>query len=256
MTAHRLASTLTRFYRQARRTARRHWQGLSVTFRGNRVPRRVDFQRGVPRPILLLQGFGSTRRSLTMLEKRLRADGFEVFSFRLGGLFGTLNTRGIDRIARDVLAKIESLRARYHLGKIAVVGHSKGGLVGRYLVSCLGGSAHIDALITLGTPHQGLPYQQLARLTRWGLAMPSVRQMRPTSRFFRRLRESQLPASVRCISIHSADDHVIPTPLAHWGDDHGAHQPLNIELAGISHTDYLIKSRVYEVIREQLKNRA
>lgn len=241
----------TRLYRRLRRSVGHRWQGLAVTVRGNRVARRLDFDKEIPHPILLLQGFGSTRHGLMVLEKRLRAEGYDVFSIRLGGLFGTLNTKTIDRLAHLVAEKVVSLRARYRLGKLTIIGHSKGGLVGRYFVSCLHGDAHCHTLITLGTPHQGLPVRQLTRVAALGLVLPSLRQMRPASRFFQKLLHAELPGDVRYVSIYSDTDRVTPPPLCNWSAAAPA-APVNIELSGLSHTDYLVKHRAYEAIAQFL----
>ncbi len=249
-------SPFTRLYRRVRRLLVHYREGLAVAVHGNRIARRTDFARGeVSRPVLLLPGFGSTRRSLVVLEKRLRADGFDVFSIRIGGAFGTLNTRRIEPIARDVQRKIRSLRARFQLGRIAIVGHSKGGLIGRYVVSCLAGADDIHTLITLGTPHQGFSREQVVRITPLAFAMPSVRQMRSTSRFFVALAAAPVPAAVTCVSIASPNDRVAPLSCCQWQAPHGEATPLNIEVAGLTHTDYLIKRRAYEMIRMYLGNR-
>jgi triacylglycerol lipase len=236
-----------RLYRRARRSLAHRWSNLSVTVTGNRITRRTNFGEPVPHPILLLQGFGSTRRGLLLLEQRLRADGYVVFSIRLGGLFGTLNTKAIDQLARLVGAKIASLRARFGLGRITIIGHSKGGLIGRYWVSCLGGDVHCDRLITLGTPHAGLPRRHLAKVSPFGFAMPSLRQMQPDSTLFQDLRLHVVPTTVACISIASSADRVAPPALCHWMQSQGA-TPLNITLHGYDHSDYLIKAGVYEAI--------
>ena len=39
--------------------------------------------------------------------------------------------------------------------KINIIGHSKGGLEGRYVASCLGIDKHISSVTTLGSPHRG-----------------------------------------------------------------------------------------------------
>ena len=39
--------------------------------------------------------------------------------------------------------------------KVNLIGHSKGGLESRYVVSKLGMENHISSITTLGTPHQG-----------------------------------------------------------------------------------------------------
>lgn len=240
--------------RRARRAVRARWQGVAVVFRGNQILRATNFQKPHALPILLLQGFGSTRRCLTTLEKRLRTDGFDVFSLRLGGWFGTLNTRGIDRLAHHVLQKVAALRQRAGWDRITIIGHSKGGLVGRYLVSCLGGEAHVHTLVTLGTPHQGLPIRQLARVTPLGLVVKSLRQMRPDSRLFRHLIAHPIPPSVRCISLSSRDDPIAPAAFCQLASDHPNGQVINIEIPGLSHSDYLMKGRVYEIIRRYIRS--
>lgn len=237
-----------RLVRHVHRRLRLNWVSLRVAVRGNTVQRHLDFSVPIPHPILLLQGFGSTRQALMVLEKRLRADGHDVLSIRLGGLFGTLNTRRMGHLAHDVEEKIFSLRARYPLGKFTIIAHSKGGLVARYLVACLRGVEYIETIITMGTPHQGYPYRQLARVTRWGLVMPSVWQMRPQSQFFRSLRQRTVPATIRCVSICSSEDRIVPSDLCRWeGSATDAIQ--TIQLSGVSHTDYLIKQRAYDALR-------
>lgn len=244
-------SHVRRFVLRVRRTVRHHWSGISVSFNGNRVPRQLDFSQGVAHPILLIQGFGSSRRALMVLEKRLRHDGYDVFSVRIGGLFGTLNTRLVERIATELFRKITSLHRRYRLGKLTIIGHSKGGLIGRYLVACLGGAPYCRAVITLGTPHQGFPNRPLSRLAQVTFALPRLRQLRASSRLFRQLACMPIPAHVHCISICSTGDRITPPGICRWTNPHG-NVPVNILLEQITHTDYLLKQRVYEKIREHL----
>ena len=95
----------------------------------NGVERRTDFEGG-DSPVLLLYGFSSTRRALDVLERRLRRDGYAVFSLNLGGLRRTLDGGGIDDRALLVREKVERLYARHPgLGPLTLVGHSQGGLV-------------------------------------------------------------------------------------------------------------------------------
>src|SRR5262249_42974337 len=96
---------------------------LRLTLKGNRGERLTDFTR-CEHPVLLLYGFGGTRRVFSILERRLRKDGFGVFSFNLGGLFDTFNTRSIEDMAQLVHEKVERLCQKYHLNKISIIGHS------------------------------------------------------------------------------------------------------------------------------------
>lgn len=219
---------------------------------GNEVERLTDFAKPNIRPVLLLHGFGTTRRSMAILEKRLRGDGFDVFSFNLGGFLGKINTRGIDDLAKDVKEKIDSLSKRHALGKIAVIGHSKGGLIGRYYVSCLGGSEHVHTLITLGTPHRGNFWAILAALTVIGVVSKSLWQMMPHSSFIKKLSQAPIPKSVVTVSIFSDSDEVVPPEQSRLDIPAGATHIKNVELSGYSHTDYLIKRGVYEEVRKCL----
>lgn len=151
---------------------------VRVDPRGNSITRRRDFQR-CPRPVLLLHGFLSTRRTLGVLEQRLRKDEHCVFSIDLGGARTGLNVRGIPELAAHVQRKVETIYARYEgLGPLTVIGHSKGGLIARYYVSRLGGDARVRNLVTLGTPHNGTRLAYLGCLA-FGWFARSLWQMTP-----------------------------------------------------------------------------
>lgn len=223
---------------------------------GNVVERRTDFAKPGLRLVLLLHGFGTTRKSVAILEQRLRDDGFDVFSINLGGFLKRLNTKGIDELAWKVKTKVDSLCERYKLDKFAVIGHSKGGLIGRYYVSLLGGNEHVHTLITLGTPHNGNWWALLAALSIVGIFSKSLWQMMPVSRFIKNLRNAPIPEDVRTVSIYSYDDEVVPAKRSMLDIPQGATHIKNIELYGYSHTDYLIKRGVYEVIIQTTRHGA
>jgi triacylglycerol lipase len=242
----RWSRTVSRWRRKAR-----YLRGyLDFDATGNRVRRRTDFQ-ACPRPVLLLYGLLSTRRSCEVLERRLRRDGFGVFSIDLGGLRGAFNTRGIDESAELVRDKVERLYARYPLGPLCIVGHSKGGLIGRYYVERLGGDARVRALVTLGTPHQGTPRAYLGCAT-VGLFAPSVWQLRPHSRFLRRLNLGPWPEGVQLTSVSSRADGCTPYPSGHLAFP-GEDSVHNVELPGLRHRDFLVARSAYAVVRRALE---
>lgn len=216
---------------------------------GNDIVRRTDFAH-CPRPVLLLYGFLGTRRVFEVLERRLRRDGFCVWSINLGGLFDAFNTRGIDDCAEKVREKVERLYARHQMGPLSIIGHSKGGLIGRYYVKRLGGDRRVKNLITLGTPHNGTPTAYLGCAT-IGLIAKSVWQMTPMSPFIRRLKIGAFPRNVRFVSIYSKLDRASPFPCCILEDDR-ADNLFNIEVSAVTHREFVFKRSVYEIIRQQL----
>jgi pimeloyl-ACP methyl ester carboxylesterase len=222
---------------------------LDLDLGGNHVQKRSDFAH-CQRPLLLLHGFFATRRTLEVLERRFRRDGYCAFSLNLGGIAHTFNTRGIDRLAELVAAKVERLYQRYPgLGPLTVVGHSKGGLIGAYYVKRLGGHRRVRALVTLGTPHNGTPVAYAALPL--GLLARSLWQITPVSPFLKRLQQGEWPAGVRLVSIYSRRDLLTPYPAARL-DPGGVQRVRNREVA-CKHREFLFRRRVYQAILEEIR---
>jgi triacylglycerol lipase len=214
------------------------------------IPRITDFTR-CQRPVLLLHGFFATRRSFEVLERRLRRDGYCVFSLDLGGLRRTFNTRGIDDLADFVRAKVERIYSRNRgMGPLTIIGHSKGGLIGAYYVKKLGGWRRTRALVTLGTPHHGTPAAYAALPL--GIFAHSVWQMTPMSPFIRRLERGAWPPGVRFTSMYSKDDKVarFPSTLI---ETHGLPYLRNVEVEARGHREFIYKKRVYDRILAELR---
>jgi triacylglycerol esterase/lipase EstA (alpha/beta hydrolase family) len=223
---------------------------LAFDRNGNAIVRQTDFSN-CPRPVLLLHGFLGTRRVLDVFERRLRRDGFCVWSIHLGGLFDAYNTRGIEECAEKVREKVERLYSRYQLGPLSIIGHSKGGLIGRYYVKRLGGDRRVRNLITLGTPHNGTPTAYIGCAT-IGLVAKSVWQMTPMSPFIRRLKIGAFPRNVRFVSIYSKLDRASPFPCCIL-EDGQAGNLFNIEVPGVTHREFVYRRAVYELVRQQLE---
>jgi triacylglycerol esterase/lipase EstA (alpha/beta hydrolase family) len=203
------------------------------------------------RPVLLLYGFFATRRTFDVLERRLRRDGYCVFSLNLGGARRGFNTRGIDDLADYVRAKVERIYGRNPgMGPLTIVGHSKGGLIGAYYVKKLGGWRRTRALLTLGTPHHGTP-AAYAALPLAFLAR-SVWQMLPMSSFIRRLQRGAWPPGVRFTSLYSKDDQLAPFPST-LIETFGLPYIRNVEVEAKGHREFLYKKRVYDALLEELR---
>jgi pimeloyl-ACP methyl ester carboxylesterase len=216
----------------------------------NQIVRRTDFSQ-CDKPVLLIYGFLSTRRTFEVLEHRLRRDGYGVFSINLGGLAHSFNTKGIDDCADLIRSKIERLYARYpNLGPLTIIGHSKGGLIGRYYVKRLGGDRRTRALITLAAPHHGTPIAYAG--IPFGIFARSIWQMTPMSPFIQRLKSGPWPPHVRLVSIYSKADRVSPFPSAVL--EHGGLPYIrNVEVPDCAHRDYLIKKKVYRIILSEMR---
>lgn len=224
---------------------------VALTLRGNRIERKANLKH-CKNPVLLLYGFGATRRTFSILERRLYNDGYTVFSINLGGMFGTFNTHAIQDLAAYVDEKIERLYKKYGFrGKLSIISHSKGGLIGTYYVKRLGGDRRVKLLITLGTPHNGNPWAMLALFSPAALIFKSIRQMTPMSDFLKRLKTGPFPKRVKLYSIYSKDDRVSPYPCSVVDE---APNAKNLELEGVSHSEFLIKKNVYNLIKHALND--
>jgi len=240
---------IVRGYRRVRQQLR-HLRGhFELDGRGNRITRRTDFAR-CQSPVLLLYGVFATRRTLEVLERRLRRDGYCVFSLDLSAPGRVFDTRGIEELAEFVRAKVERMYSRYPgMGKLTIVGHSKGGLIGTYYVKRLGGDKRARALVTLGTPHNGTP-------TTW-LALPmavldrSILQMLPGSSFVRLLQDGPWPPNVRFTSIYSRWDRLTVHPAAVLQPRPGE-LVRNVEVE-CSHRGFLVRKRVYDALLRELR---
>jgi triacylglycerol lipase len=235
-----------RVLRDVHRTATELYDGALL----NRVERHTDLD-GHPRPVLLLHGFFSTRRTLDVLEARLRRDGYGVFSLNLGGLRRAYNTRGIDDLADYVRAKVERIYARHPtMGPLTIIGHSKGGLVATYYVKKLGGWRRARAVIMLGTPFQGTPVAWFGLPV--ALLAPSLPQLLPGSSFLRRLHSGRWPPQVRLTSIWSRSDRLAIWPSAVL-DARDQPQWRNIEVNCL-HFEFLTRQRVFASLRRELRS--
>jgi triacylglycerol lipase len=232
------------------REVRRSVAEVTDAARLNRVERRTDLD-GHARPVLLLHGFFSTRRTLDVLEARLRRDGYGVFSLNLGGVRRAYNTRGIDDLADYVRAKVERIYARHPgLGPLTIIGHSKGGLVATYYVKKLGGWRHAHAVIMLGAPIHGTPMAWLGLPV--ALLAPSLVQLLPGSRFLERLHEGRWPPQVRLVSMWSRSDRLTLHPSAVL-DTRAQPQWRNLEVDCL-HFEFLTRQRVYAALRRELRD--
>ena len=224
-----------------------------VYMRSNRIVRRDDFHQR-PETVLLLHGFMQTRNVWEVMERRLRDDGFGVFSFDLGGLLWRFNTRSIGALSEMIAEKLERICDRTGLDRFHIIGHSKGGLIARHYVQHHGGDRRVKGLITLGSPHHGTPTAAVGlAVTGAGVLGPSSWDMMPGSKLLRRMSTDTFPAGIPMVSIYSRHDMVCPWWCSVLRPRPGESSMSNVELRGLGHTELCHDAQVYSVARRELR---
>jgi hypothetical protein len=206
---------------------------------------------GCERPVLLVHGFLATPLTLNALAARLRRSGYCAHAVQLGGLFGRFNALPIEETARVVAEHAEHLAQAHGRERIDVVGHSEGGLIGRYYVQRLNGAHRVRHLVTLGTPHRGTFWAYAGYLL--GRVVPSLPQMAPGSPLLCALSDDSFPRRVRLTSIYSRGDSVCP-PSSCRLESRGQAHLKNVEESGIGHIELLFSARIASIIGRELES--
>ncbi len=105
-------------------------------------------------PVILVSGLGFQDRNRLLhywgnIPDYLKQHGCDVYTAKQDA-FMSIPDNAI-KLKYRILDILEHTKKK----KINIIGHSKGGLEGRYLISRLGMDDHVSSLTTLGTPHQG-----------------------------------------------------------------------------------------------------
>ncbi|WP_298422192.1 alpha/beta fold hydrolase [Rhodoblastus sp.] len=151
-------------------------------------------------PILLIPGYCCNRAMWGALERRLRAAGRTVASVTLDPPFG-----GIDELAEALGKEIDRLLARTGAQKVALVGHSMGGLIARAYLARRG-PEKVASLVTIGAPHHG------SRLARLGPGR-DAREMEPDSPWLAELNRHAPTVPTHCVW-SAGDEFVVPRDSA------------------------------------------
>ena len=167
----------------------------AIRMRGLGFAARVPeaYAEGARRPVVLLPGVYERWQFLRPLAEGLSRAGHPVHV--LPGL--GINARPIPRTAHRVLAALRELDLR----GVALVAHSKGGLVGKAALLD-DEEARIDRLVAVATPFSGT---RMAHLT----VVPALRAFRPAHPVIRRL-VAEREVNARITSIFPAFDPHIP----------------------------------------------
>lgn len=189
-----------------------------------------------PRPIILLHGYAMNRANFLPLARRLAAAGLGPV---LGFEYWTLGK--VSTAARRLAAFVDEVRTATGADKVDLIGHSMGGLVGRYYVALGGGGDRVHNLITIGSPHSG------AIVSGAGIGRPS-HELAPGSAFLERLGSAATPAGVRITTIWSRADALV-------AGARDAHLPGADEIVydDLGHLTLLVSRRVTAEVISRLK---
>jgi triacylglycerol lipase len=205
------------------------------------------------KPLLLLYGFFSSRKSLTVLERLLTYRGYEVITFNLGGILGTFYNKGIIESAKTVDGKMKRQFEKFGYDKISIVAHSKGGLVALWWVLKLGGHKYCDKVITLATPFKGTWWTWLGLVTPLGFFFRDLWQMRPGSNLQKVLSKTKIPEHVSIYNFYSYKDLVVPGKKGIFSSDYPK-QVVAIQ-KNVTHYGFLHKRSIAKKISEIIEEK-
>jgi len=188
---------------------------------------------------------------MSTLAGRLKADGFAAEILPLGGLLGKLNTKSVEESAEGLIGYLRSTAEGGE--RVAVVGHSLGGIIARYAVCCLGGHEYVHSVITLASPHRGSPMARVARATPLRWISKGVLELVPGSDFMAAMHASPLPPSVYFASLFSETDDLCPRPCAEMEVPPGADNVVNLSVGACGHFEIACDEGAYRMVREEIK---
>lgn len=194
-------------------------------------------QRG-PRPLIVIHGFAMNRANFLPLSYRLARAG-------LGPIVG-FEYWSLGRIAaaaRQLSWFVEQVQGATGSPQVDIIGHSMGGVVGRYFVQLLGGDGAVANLVTLGSPHLGTDVSE------FGVGHPT-RELLVGSKLVQRLAAAPPPRDTRVLTIFSHCDHLVPANTQRALEIPRAER---IEYDDLGHVALLGSRRVARAIVKRLK---
>lgn len=150
---------------------------------------------GAGRPIVFVHGYFQNRADFLYLASATRRAG-------LGPLYGFNYSwlASIPACAERLGAFVETVCAETGRSKVAIVGHSLGGLVALEYLGTEAGSARVERCVTIASPHAGVQW-------RGGMLGRAAKQLYAKSEYMRSRPVSAFPVPV--MSIFSTHDNIV-----------------------------------------------
>ena len=187
-------------------------------------------------PVLLVHGYICNYRVWDQVARALQQAGHPVFAISLEPLFTSIEDY-VPQIQQAVL----QLQQATGVKRVALVGHSMGGLVIRAWMRRQG-SADVDRIITLGTPHQG------TRMASWS-PTPNAAQMAWHSAWLQDLQASESQASRQLMHIIlTRHDNIVYPQREQVLADAGV-----TEFSGLGHLELCLDQGVIDFLLKKLR---
>jgi hypothetical protein len=158
-----------------------------------------------PRPVIVIHGYAMNRANFVPLAYRLARAGLGPI---VGFEYWTLGRTAA--AARQLGWFVDMVREATGSSEVDIIGHSMGGVVGRYYVTLAGGDGIVKNLVTLGSPHGGTD------VSRIGVGHAN-RELLLGSKLVTRLAATPPPTHTKVTTIWSRADALVPgarqTPL-------------------------------------------
>ena len=167
----------------------------------------------------------------------------QLVSHGIGGMY-TVNYgpphADIERYVGQLAVKIDAVCAATGAQRVALVGHSMGGLVARAYLRRYG-AARIERIITIGAPHHG-------SVLAWTFPGRCLAQMRPGNEWLEELNRGESnPPPVPITSLWSRHDSMVaPQASCELASAE------NVAMKGIGHNALLSDRRVMEFVAREL----
>lgn len=205
--------------------------------------------------VVLVCGFTAPRRSLSVIRRRLKRDGFNVLVVGLDRSGPLKVLRGFRGPAENLGHQVARITSEMGIdpSEVFLVAHSAGGLVARYYIQRLGGHRACRGLITLATPHRGTWLALLGLGTHFLMKARCLFQLMPGSGFLKKLNTFPYPDNFPLISLYSREDGICPPRCARIPKGWSKNPEIRtVEIRELSHSDFLLRKRAYRAIRGYL----
>ncbi|GAA2195400.1 esterase/lipase family protein [Micromonospora lupini] len=204
-------------------------------------------------PVIVVGGLSGVAVAYEPIAARLRADGYRTFIYQLPGL----GLGDIPASARAFANYVAQVRASTGAATVDLVAHSEGGLVSRYYLKRLGGTASVGRYVSLGTPQYGTYVANIVAFLGLGscAGIVACQQMTIGSAFLADLNAGDdTPGSVRYTTIRTLQDELVrPTGNAAVNDGATnvliqAYCPLRV----VGHLGLVLDGTAYTIVRGAL----